>query len=373
MLNLESLVAKVENKLPAALHAAMLYGLSALAVAICTIVGMAMHSLLTPIDIAMIYLIGAVLVAVKLERGPSLVYAFLSVTAFNFFFVEPIYSFNVYDRSYWLTFIVMLVTSLVISAQASQLRLQAAISEKSKLEAESEKMRSLLLSTISHDLRTPLASITGAASSIAMDAASLPRDTIGELGRSIHQEADRLSRIVTNLLDVTSLESGTVKLNLQPYFIEEIVGSMLTHQEKALSTHDIITNADPDLPMVKADGIMIEQVLVNLLENALKYTPAGSVITISAHKKDDKVLVSIADNGVGIPSGDEKKIFDKFYTTAAYRVQKGAGLGLAICHSIIAAHGGDIWAQNKPEGGAEFSFTLCTAQFSQKDMTHDAA
>lgn len=498
-----------------------LYGLSLLAVALCTGAGVALRSLLTPIDQAMIYLAGVVPVAARLGRGPSLLYSLTSVAAFNFFFVEPIYSFSAYDHSYWMTFCVMLVTSLMITAQASQLRLQAMISrrrehhtqtlytltrtlastrghqaisevvtrhieevfnaqvtlwvpdpgghlspmvgalpevdyvkemavlqwcfdnqrpagrdtatmpsaiglylplatisgilgvigifpkserkhfsleeissletiesllasaierannaemaEKSKIEAESEKLRSILLSTVSHDLRTPLASITGAASSIAQDRGKLPMETIRELGRSIHQEADRLSRIVTNLLDVTSLESGTVKLNVQPYFIEELIGSALTRLETTLADHVVTTSSESALPMVMVDGVLIEQVLINLLENAAKYTAAGSLIAISAARKNGMVLVRIADNGPGIPAEDEKKIFDKFFTTALHRAQKGTGLGLAICQGVIRTHGGDIWVESQPEGGAAFCFTLPVAETMAGDMADNAA
>jgi two-component system sensor histidine kinase KdpD len=498
-----------------------LYGLSLLAIALCTGLGVVLSSVLTPVDQALIYLAGVVPVAARLGRGPSVVYALFSPACFNFFFIPPLYTLEIYDRSYWMTLLVMLVTSLMITDQASKLRLQALISrrrehhtqtlytltrslastrgqkamsevvvkhiedvfhteatiwmpdmaghlnavvgalpeqdyvkemavlqwcfdhqrpagrdtatmpsamglylplvaisgtlgiigmlpksekrrfsleeissletiasllasaterannaemaEKSKVEAESEKLRSILLSTVSHDLRTPLASITGAASSIAQYSGKLPPETIAELGRSIYSEADRLSRIVTNLLDVTSLESGTVKLNMQPYFIEEIIGSALTHLEQQLTGHKVITDAETNLPMVKADGVLVEQVLSNLLENAVKYTQVGSIIAISAVRKDGMVQVSIADTGPGIPAGDEQKIFDKFYTTAHHKAQKGTGLGLAICRGVIAAHGGNIGVENQPEGGAIFRFTLPIAETVPEDRTHDAA
>ena len=251
------------------------------------------------------------------------------------------------------------ITSLL--ASAIERANSAAIAEQSKVEVESEKLRSILLSTVSHDLRTPLASITGAASSIAQDTGKLTAETIRDLGRSIHQEANRLSRIVTNLLDVTSLESGMVKLNDQPYYIEEVIGAALTHQEAKLAHHQVTTQAEPSLPMVLADGVFVEQVITNLLENSVKYTPAGSTIAISASLKNGMVQVSVADNGPGIPAGDEHKIFDKFFTTAHHKAQKGTGLGLAICQGVIKAHGGEIWAENAPQGGAIFRFTLPVA------------
>lgn len=301
---------------------------------------------------------GVVLVAAKLGCGPSFLYSLLSVSCFNFFFIPPIYSFDIYDRSYWLTFAVMLVTGFVIANGAE-------LAKKSKIEAESEKLRAMLLSSVSHDLRTPLASITGAASTIATDIDRLSRDTIRDLGRSINQEAGKLSHLVSNLLEVTRLESG-VQLNSQPYYIEELIGSALARLSPILSKHTVIPHSDEGLPLVLADGVLIEQVLINLLENAAHYTQDGSTITISASQKGPDILVRVHDNGPGIAAGNEKKIFDKFYSISRNDVAKGTGLGLAICASILKAHKGDIWAENLPQGGACFSFTLPIAVTGQE-------
>jgi len=240
------------------------------------------------------------------------------------------------------------------------------------VQAESEKLRSTLLSSVSHDLRTPLASITGASSSIVMDAEKLPVATIRDLARSIQSEATRLSRIVANLLDITILEAGQVRLNSQPYFIQEIIGSALAHAEAVLSGHTIKTQAAEDLPMVMVDGALIEQVMQNLIENAAHHTPQGSLITVSATLKGGDVLVSVGDNGAGIPKGEEEKIFDKFYTVTHRGSHKGTGLGLAICASIIGAHRRRIWAENQPEGGAIFRFTLPIADESKLEVPHDS-
>jgi two-component system sensor histidine kinase KdpD len=244
----------------------------------------------------------------------------------------------------------------------------ADIAQQSKVEAESEKLRTMLLSSVSHDLRTPLASITGAASTIATDIDSLSRDTIRDLGRSINQEAGRLSHLVSNLLEVTRLESGTVQLNRQPYFIEELIGSALTGLEQVLSKHAVVTQSEENLPLVLVDGVLIEQVLINLLENAAHYTPVGSTIRISAVRKDDHVLVSVTDNGPGIAKDGEKKIFDKFYSIGRKEAQKGTGLGLPICAGILKAHEGEIWASNMPQGGAGFYFTLPAAAGAEAEV-----
>ena len=227
--------------------------------------------------------------------------------------------------------ITALETCASLLASALERSNSADMAEQSRVEAEREKLRTTLLSSVSHDLRTPLASIIGASSTIVADLYQLSQDTVRDLGRSINKEAERLSHIVNNLLEVTRLESGTVQLNKQPYFIEELIGSALERIAPVLKKHNVIPQSEDDLPLVLADGMLIEQVLINLLENAVRYTPEASMITISATQKGATVLVSVADNGGGIPAGNEDKIFDKFYSIGQNEVQKGTGLGLAIC------------------------------------------
>jgi two-component system sensor histidine kinase KdpD len=324
-----------------------------------TVLAKAFHFILNASDVIMIYLAASVFVAIKFGRGPSILFSVLSCAAFNFFFVEPLYTFEMYSRSSWLTLLVMLITSMVISSQAINLRRQEDFAKKSRIDAENEKLRNLLLSSVSHDLRTPLASITGASSSIAQDADRMPRETVKDLALSINQEAKRLSHIVSNLLDITGIESGVLSLNRQPYFVNELIGAALSHMQPFSLHHRFETKVDARLPLVNVDGFLIEQVLVNLLENAAKYTPDGSVITVLARLSGAHVEISVVDNGPGIPAGNERKIFEKFYT--GHKEKGGTGLGLSICEGIIKAHQGMIRAENIPGGGASFSFTLPVA------------
>lgn len=497
------------------------YGVSLLAVVVVTAFGIVMRNVLSASDQALFYLTGVVFVAARCGMGPALLYALLSASCLDLFFIETGYAFNLYDRVYWTTMAVMMITGFVIAEQASRLRLQnimsrrreqstqtlyaltkelastrgtknitaaaarqiadtlnvevaiwlprsegtlqaayghlpaenatkeegallwcfdnkkpagrstdtmptalgyylpllsaeeaigalgvmpknpdyvfsteemalletitnlltaalervkaAELAERSKIEAESERLRNTLLSSVSHDLRTPLASITGASSSLAMDAERLSTATISDLARSIQGEASRLSRIVGNLLDITTLEAGRVKLNQQPYFVQEIIGSAIARLEPFLSGHKVVTEAEEPMPMVMVDGMLIEQVLQNLIENAIHHTQFDSAITISAARKGEDVLVMVKDNGAGIPKGEEEKIFDKFYTVARRDTHKGSGLGLAICASIIHAHGRHIWAENRPEGGAAFCFTLPAIDQPAWDAVHDAS
>jgi two-component system sensor histidine kinase KdpD len=257
----------------------------------------------------------------------------------------------------------LLETLATITASALERAQAAEMMEKTIVEAESEKLRNILLSSVSHDLRTPLAAITGSASTLLIEGDKISEEYKKELLRSIHEEAARLAKMVTNLLDVSSLESGSVKLNKELYFIEELIGSALMRAEQKLTRHQVLTNIEHGLPLLRIDGLLIEQVLINLLENAAEYTPIGSTVTILATTVKPDIHVIVTDNGPGIKPGDEERIFDKFYNARQPQTpageQKSGGLGLAICRGIIHAHGGKIWAQNAPEGGgAMFTFTL---------------
>jgi two-component system sensor histidine kinase KdpD len=251
----------------------------------------------------------------------------------------------------------LLETFASIIASALERASAAELVEKTLVDAESEKLRNILLSSVSHDLRTPLAAITGAVSTLLIEGEKMNDGQRRELLKAVHEESARLARMVTNLLDVSSLESGAVKLNKELYFIEELIGSALMRVENELGDHKIVTNIEHGLPLLRMDGLLIEQVLINLLENVADYTPPGTQVTITASVEKPDIHVVVADNGPGIPDGDEERIFDKFYAGAG-RSGVGGGLGLAICRGIIHAHGGKIWAQNAPEGGAIFTFTL---------------
>ncbi|HET7341408.1 MAG TPA: ATP-binding protein, partial [Methylomirabilota bacterium] len=206
-------------------------------------------------------------------------------------------------------------------------------------------------------LRTPLATITGAVSTILDAGGGLDERTRRELLESVREEGDRLNRLVQNLLEMTRLESGALQLRREPHPMEEVIGAALGRFGKRLSDRRLTTRVPADLPMVPMDDVLIEQVLFNLLDNALKYTPAGSPIEIIATATDQNVTVEIADHGPGLPPGEQDRIFEKFYR-AQPTAGRGAGLGLAICRGIVRAHGGRIWAQNLPGGGVAFLFTL---------------
>lgn len=230
--------------------------------------------------------------------------------------------------------------------------------QQARLQAETEELRNSLLSAISHDLRTPLAVIAGAASGLAERGDQLDEATREELSSTIYEEAQQMSQLISNLLDMTRLESGNVKLNREWLSLDEIVGTALNRTAARLAERAVNVSLSPDLPLLELDGTLVEQVFVNLLENAAKYTPARATVWIKARVEDNEVIASVIDNGPGLPAGEEDRIFEKFHRGAAEGAIPGAGLGLAICRAIVQAHGGRIWAEQRVGGGAAFRFSL---------------
>jgi two-component system sensor histidine kinase KdpD len=227
---------------------------------------------------------------------------------------------------------------------------------KAQLQIEAERTRNSLLSSVSHDIRTPLASIMGATTGLLRHKDQLDPHTY-ELAQIAHEESQRLSRWVGNLLQITRLESGSVQVEKEWQPLEEVIGTTRLRLEETLADHPFKVNLPDDLPFVLIDSVLIEQVLVNLLENAVKYTPSGAPIDLSARAEGQEVIVEVMDRGPGLPPGEEERIFDKFYRVHPTD-SGGIGLGLTICRAIIEAHGGRIWASNRAGGGAVFHFTL---------------
>jgi two-component system, OmpR family, sensor histidine kinase KdpD len=488
------------------------YLLAIVIVAIATLVALLLRPYLAATNLAMVYLLGVVVAAVRCEQAASVLASFLSVAAFDFFCVLPYYTFQVSEYEYLVTFAGMLAVALVISTQTSRIRLHAAnevergsrtralyrlsrrlsaqtrvfdvamtaaevaeevfgipiviflpeqghisfrkrtsdqlpvpaaeeevaqwcfdhgrkagrgaelypeasstymplkgvgrvvgvlcippdrgeplfgrdqqhlldlfanqtalamertlnqnAAEAARFQVQAEEMRSSLLSTVSHDLRTPLASITGAASTLRSQWEKLVPEVREELLDSIYEEAHRMSRLVGNLLDMTRLESG-VQLQRDFYPLEEIVGAALHRMDTQVGRHQIVTRLPENLPLAYVDDVLFGQVIVNLIENALKYTPAGSTIEIAAEALPDALELTVADHGPGFVPGDEVRIFDKFYRGKGEEV-RGAGLGLAICKAIVSAHAGTIEAANRPGGGAIFRIRIPVSMPGEK-------
>jgi two-component system sensor histidine kinase KdpD len=482
-----------------------------------TLLGFPLRTILDPTNLVMLYLLSVVLSAVFLGRGPSILASVVSVLAFDFFFVDPRFTFSVTDTQYLLTFIGLLVVGLIISNSASLLRdqvdalrrrgqqsqalnnlgreLTAAISLEQVLQTvilhvndmfnretvillpengrlvdkastpgftvgesevavadwaykhgkeagrgtttlpaaairyiplitagetvgvlgskpqdiqdflsadqrvlmegvvnlaaiaierasfaekaaqmemlrNTEKLQTALLNSISHELRTPLATVTGVLSSLEESERVLPANQLDpatrlELIRSATRQAERLNHLVENLLDMTRLESGALRLNCEPADIQDLIRTVTLQMAYEFREHPLKVETPPNLPMVSLDAVLIAQVLENLLDNACKYSLPQSPITISVRLNENQIEVAVRDCGIGIPNIELERVFDKFYRVQCQNTIAGTGLGLSICKGIVEAHGGRIWAANNPDQGAVITFSL---PFSQETL-----
>ena len=470
-----------------------------------TLVASPLHAYFDPANIVMLFLLLVVVVAVRFGRGPAVLAAFVSVASFDYFFVEPRFSFAVSDAQYLFTFVVMLVVALVIGQMTSSLRYQARVAsyreerarvlyefardmssllqtdqvveaatqfiestfgakvvilvpddherltsltgetviaqrvdlrtaaqwaydksqpagtgtdtlpageflylplrapmrtrgvlaikaanrrtllipeqrrhldtfaaliaialervhyvevaQQALIRMESERLRNSLLAALSHDLRTPLAALVGLAESLTLTKPELSaeqRDT----ARAIAEQARRMNALVNNLLDMARIQSGEVNLRREWQSVEEVVGSALKSAQPAIAQHRVEVSLPEDLPLVEFDAVLVERVLHNLLENAGKYTPAGTPIRIGARVSGNELVVDVSDQGPGVPPSQREAIFEKFTRGARESPTPGVGLGLAISRAIVEAHRGRIWVDDAPDGGARFSFTL---------------
>jgi len=225
------------------------------------------------------------------------------------------------------------------------------------MEMESERLRNSLLSAVSHDVRTPLAAIVGLSSALA-NTTHLPPDTVRELARAIQEDALRMNDLVTNLLDLARLQTGGTRLNREWQLIEEVIGSALAISHRVIEPMHIELSLPAHLPLIAYDAVLLERVLCNLLENGARHAAKGLWIGITAALTETELQISVTDRGPGVPEGNEDRIFAKFVHGIGVPSRDGVGLGLAICRTIVEAHGGKIWVEPALDGGASFVFTL---------------
>jgi two-component system sensor histidine kinase KdpD len=334
------------------------YACAAGAALLCTLIGLAMVPRFDIVNIAMVYLLAVVVIALRFSRGPAILSSVLCVAAFDFTFVPPQGTFTVEDVQYLLTFAIMLAVALVISGLMESGRRQAEAQAALVLEAETERIRSTLLASISHDLRTPLAVMTGASSSLAEGGERLSPADRTALAHSIYDQARDMSEQVAKVLQMTRLETGAIALERDWAAIPEIAGSVLARLSERLAGHRLVVDFPADLPLVRVDATLIDQALANLVENAARHTPAGTLVRVRGQHQGNELIVSVEDFGLGIDDQNIERVFDKFHRGASAGAGGGVGLGLAICRAIVRLHQGRVWAERLPGGGAAFRFTL---------------
>jgi two-component system sensor histidine kinase KdpD len=230
--------------------------------------------------------------------------------------------------------------------------------EHSRVDAEAERARNALLSSVSHDLRTPLAVITGAATGLRDAGDAMPAETRRELADTIADEAIRLNRLVGELLDMTRLESGALVMRRGWHSLAEIVGGVLERLERAEPGRHVNLHASPELPLASVDDVLVGQAVHNLVENALQLSAHESPVEVAIERAEDGIAIEVRDRGPGLEPGEETRVFEKFYRGGSRKDRHGAGLGLTIARGIVQAHGGTLTASARPGGGAVFRIRL---------------
>ena len=334
------------------------YAWAAAGTAVCTLAGLAMEGRFNPVNIAMVYLLAVVVIAMRFSRGAAIASALLCVLAFDFTFVPPKWTFAVDDFQYVLTFAILVVVALVISTLARDIRAQAQRQAVLETEAGTERIRSALLASISHDLRTPLSVMTGISSSLAEAGDNVGPEERRALAQTLLEQSRTIADQVAKVLQMTRLESGAIRPERDWNSVPDLAGAALARLRERLARHRVITDFPPDLPLVRVDATLIDQVLSNLLENAARHTPAGTLVRLRAQVDAGRVLVSVEDFGPGLAPEEFERVFAKFHRGRNEGEIAGLGLGLSICRAIVLLHGGRIWAEQLPGGGTAFRFTL---------------
>jgi two-component system, OmpR family, sensor histidine kinase KdpD len=320
-------------------------------ISITTLFGEFVKKNLEPTNIIMFYLLIVVFVAIKWGRGPAIATSIISVLAFDFFLVPPYLTFSVADIQYLFTFVAFLVVGITMSAFASKVREQV-------IQRQTEKLHSALLSSISHDLKTPLVSITGALTTLLDSKSNLSEEHKKELLETAREESDRLNHIVNNILDMTKVEADVLRICKKPCDLSDLIGACLEQLKDKIGCRNIKINIPKDMPEVAVDFPFMLKAIYNIIENALKYSPPDKPVEIRASFAQGKVKIQIQDYGIGIFGDDIKRIFEKFYRVERAENVSGTGLGLCISKGIIEAHNGKITAESALGKGSVFNIEI---------------
>ena len=327
---------------------------------------------LSEANITMVYILAVLIISmITTHQIYSMIFSVVSVVVFNYFFTVPRFTLHAYDKDYPITFVIMFLAAFLTGSLAERLKKLALENEKNvreKAEAamlvEKEQLRANLLRAMSHDLRTPLTSISGNASNLLVNETCFDEGTRRQLYLDIYDDSMWLINLVENLLSISKMEEGRLHLHFTTELLDEVISEALSHVNRKKEEHQIRINSCEDFLLVKIDAHLIMQVLINILDNAIKYTQKNSVITITTEKRGNMAVVVIADNGPGVAEEEKEFVFDMFYsgTKNLADSHRSLGLGLALCKSIINTHGGEIWLEDNVPTGAVFVFSLPTEE-----------
>lgn len=334
------------------------YAWAAAAAAACTAIGLAMAPRFDVVNIAMVYVLAVVVVALRTSRGPAIATALLSVLAFDVVFVPPQGALTVHDAQYLLTFAIMVAVAVVVTQLVESVRREASAKAAVEAHAETERIRSTMLASISHDLRTPLAVMAGASSNLVEHADRLAPAERRSLAESVYRESKRMADQVAKILQMTRLDAGAIAPERDWNAPAEIVGAVLDRLGERMAGHRVIVELAPDLPLVRADAALLDQALANLLENAADHTPPGTVVRVKAVVRGAELVFTVEDYAGALEDRDVERVFERFERGMPEGNAAGIGLGLAICRAIVRLHGGRTWAERTPGGGTAFHFTL---------------
>ena len=316
-----------------------------------TLLGEFVKRVLEPTNIVMFYLLVVVVAAIKWGKGPAIMTSLVSVLVFDFFLVPPYLTLSVARIQYIFTFAAFLVVGIVVSTFAAKMK-------EHLIQSQTEKLQSALLNSISHDLKTPLVSITGALTTLLDENSDLPQPQKQELLQSAREESGRLNRIVNNLLDMTRMEADVLRISKKPCELRDLVGACLQQLKEKTGGRNIKIEIPKDFPEIRVDFPFALKAFFNIIDNALKYSPEDSLIEIKASRDGTLARIQIRDHGRGIPKEDLHKIFEKFYRVERPHDALGTGLGLCISKGIIEAHGGRITVESELGKGSVFSIEI---------------
>lgn len=365
------------------------YLVSVLGTAAVTVILIPFREHINSTTTALAYLLAVLFVALFWGSGPALLASVVGVLCFNFFFLPPLYTLDIAHSENWIALFAFFTTALVVGQLSARAKRRAEEAERSENEIErlykelrtaferasqaealkqSERLKSALLDAVTHDLRTPLTSIKASITTLLDEARApefaLDKEARLEMLQVIDEESDRLNRFISGLIDLARIDAGELHLRRQWGTIDEIVSTALARAQPLTQDHEVEVQIDEELPAVRVDERAVSEVVYTLVDNAAKYSPAGTRIKISAGVSNGMVKMAVEDQGEGVPLDLRERVFDKFFRATrdgdvSTRQPSGTGMGLAIAKGIVEAHEGKIWIESAIDGhGTRVVFTL---------------